>query len=358
MISFRPCASRATPLLIAITVLCIGSVSAADISIKGATVTAPAACAPADGALVCRLDNQQFELWVNRKPLAPNVEPTDPLAKRMVFFTKAHESAVGNIMRSTNNETAMQFSSYGPYSAMGSVLPGKGAPTSPSVRFASVLHDEEIWEFMEVVAVRTPAIEALSKSLQASLKLPAAAPSTRVSAVSSTPAMSNSAAALSTSGVASTAPDARFDSKLLSLQYPTFLEPIVVEDTAVALSVKFRHTARASGPHLTLVVRAPADKLSTAAVAAQRKAALEATMSGPSASVPINTLGAIHGAGFALLGVLDAAKGFSGLETIETFFVGDVGGRQLEAQVSAEQKYSAEAQAVWGLMSKSMTLRK
>lgn len=339
-----------------------GSAAAAPVSLNGATFEAPAACVSADGALVCKVDNQQFELWVNRKPLAPNVEPSDPMAKKMAYFTEVHEAAVGNIMRTTNNEAATQFSNYGTYSAMGSALPGKGVPTSPAVRFASVLHNEEIWEFMEVVAARSATIEALSKSLQASLKLPAAKP-----VAAATPTDKTAPAAAKAAPVASTpsdssvivppAPDATFKSQLLTLQYPTFLEPIVVEDTATALSVKFRHTSRAAGPHLTLVVRATVDKLGAGVVAAQRKAAIEAAMVGKSASVPVTKLASINGAGFALLGVPDPAKGLSGVETIETLFVGDVDGRQLEARVTSEQKFSGEAQAVWGLMSKSLQLR-
>jgi hypothetical protein len=338
---------------------------AAPVTVSGASFDAPASCITVESALVCKLDGQQFELWVTRKPLAPDFAPTDPMAKKMEFFTEAHEIAVTSIMRSTGNDSPTQFSNYGTYSAMGTALPGKGVPTSPTVRFASVLHDEAIWEFMEVVAVRTPAVDALSSTLQSSLKLPNIIPAPKPVAekTASTGSTAKASAATTSSTTPSgpvviepTAPDAWFESKLLKLQYPTFLEPTVAENSDASLNVVFKHKTLADGPRLTILLRANSEQLVAAAAAARRKAELTATMAGKSASVDIAALGTIQGAGFALLGVPDPAKGLSGVESIETVFVADVAGRQLHVQMSTAQKNSGDAQAVWGLLSKSIVL--
>lgn len=331
---------------------------AAPLTVKGARFDAPATCQATEGALVCKLDGQQMELWVNRKPLAPDVLPAEPMTRKMIYFSEVHETAVGNIMRSTGNDKSTPFSNYGTYSALGAAMPGKGAPTSPSVRFASVLHDEEIWEFLEVVATRTPAIEALSTALQRSLGLPA----TPVAAATpSASAPSASAPLKATDDIAPSRPAAypTFSGPLLSMQYPDFLEPVVIENSTSGLLVNFKHKSRSGGPHLTINLRAPQDKQTTAASTVKdRKDALTAAIAGPSASVDIATLGTIKGVGFALIGVPDAKKGLSGVESIETTFAADADSRLLDVRMTAEHKYSADAETVWVLLVKSLKLVK
>ena len=46
-----------------------GPALAAPVTIKGATFDAPAACQSAEGALVCKVDGIQMELWVTRKQI-------------------------------------------------------------------------------------------------------------------------------------------------------------------------------------------------------------------------------------------------------------------------------------------------
>lgn len=307
----------------------IAPAGAAPITINGATFDAPGVCQSADRALVCKVDGQQLELWVTRKPLAPEVTPADPLAKRMAYFKSVHETAVGNILKATGNTTTTPFSSYGSFSADGSAMPGRGVVTSPSVRFASVLHGEEIWEFLEIVATRTPAIDAVSALLQHSLVMPAV----------------------------SVAGNPVFTRSQLSMQYPEFLAPVVAEDTATSVVVNFRHKTRPSGPNLMVSLRTVSDKQITAAsVVSARKEAAAAALVGPSATVDVNKLGDMSGVGYALIGVPKSAAGTANSESIETTFATIVDNRILEVRLTVDQKFAAEAEAVWSLLEKSLKL--
>lgn len=340
--------ARGQVAIAALTLICLSApLHAATININGASFDAPGSCRLAEGALVCRDDGQQFELWVYRKPfVVPGVDQlaAAPLARRMTALAEFHESAVVNIMQSTGNDKSAAFSSYGKYVAVGSALPGKLDTSAPSVRFASILNGDEVWQFMEVVATRTPRIDALASSLQQSLTLP-------------TPA--GGAALGGASLVDITASAASFSGVLLSFQYPGFLEPVVVEDSATGFNVGFKHKSREAGPNVTISLRAGNDKPPAAAtVVAQRKARSVAAMLPGSAAVEVKKLGAINGSGYALIGVPDAKKGFSGIESIETFFAADSDGKLLEIRLTAEQKYSADMEAVWALLVKSMKIGK
>ncbi|HNY45461.1 MAG TPA: hypothetical protein PKN64_00760 [Casimicrobium sp.] len=340
--------------------------NAAPVTVNGAQFDAPASCFLAEGALVCKLDGQQFELWITRKPLAPEVAPTESLANKMTYFSGVHENALATLLRTTGNESSTPFSSYGTYSALGALLPGKGAATSPAVRFASVLHAEEIWEFVEIVATRSPAIEALASALEASLKLPAAQPSSATATpVTSEAARATVATTTPTVAPNDNSPDATFNHKRLSLQYPTFLQPQVVEDSKDALIVQFKHTTRANGPHLTITLR-PAQSTASAtnngkpaSLIAARKAELTQAMAGKGASVEINSLGAIKGAGFAMIGEVAG----TGVESIETNFASEINASAssaasvLSVRLTAEQKNAGEAQAAWGLLARTLSLR-
>lgn len=360
---------------------------AAPVTLKGAQFDAPASCFLAEGALVCKLDGQQFELWINRKPLPPTVPATQSFVRKLAYVTGVHENALATLLRTTGNESSTPFSNYGQYSALGASLPGNGASKVPAVRFASVLHDEEIWEFIEIVLTRSPAIEALSTTLQASLKLPAlkpalpattpvtvagtpdpaAAPTSASSPVATKPPVtaSPSTVAAPLNVAVDNSPDATFNHKRLSLQYPTFLQPQVVEDSKDALIVQFKHTTRPSGPHLTITLR-PAQSTASAinngkpaSLIAARKAELTQAMAGKGASVEINSLGAIKGAGFAMIGEVAG----TGVESIETNFASEINASAssaasvLSVRLTAEQKHAGEAQAAWGLLARTLSLR-
>ena len=316
-------------------------VNAAPIAINGATFDAPASCANADAALVCKVDGQQFELWVTRKPLGPQIATTEPMARKMQHFSEVHEAAVANIMRSTANEKRAPFSSYGSHSALGAALPGKGTPASPAVRFASVLHDEEIWEFLEVVATRSAAVDVLSSALQGSLKLPTSPVRGSTEATPTKPAIPT------------------VSGPLLSMQYPEFLVPQVIENSTTRFFVTFKHKSHAGGPNLMIDLRAPKDKSDTAAsIVAARKNGLTAMMAGQSGSVDVDALGEIKGVGFAFIGVPDAKKGLSGVETIETTFASDTAKGLLEVRLGSEQRYTTDTRDVWSLLAKSIKLGK
>ena len=343
--------------------------NAATITMKGATLDVPTNCETAEGALVCKVDGQQFELWIARKPLAPQVLPTATMLRKMAYFTEIHNIAVKSIFQSTANNKSTPFSSYGSFAAMGAAMPGSGAVSSPAVRFASVLHAEDIWEFLEIVAKRTPAIDALSAALQRSLKLPAAALLPVIAAAAAPTALPAPApkpatpeTALPTAPVV--APYPTFSSALMSMQYPDFLEPVVMENTATTVKVNFIDKSRPRGPNLMITLRArndksKDDKLETAAVVVKaRKDALMGTMFGQSASVDVNALGEIKGVGFALLGVPDVKKGLSGIESFETTFAADTAYGLLEVRLGAEQKFTTDTQAVWMLLANSIKLGK
>lgn len=320
------------------------------VTINGATFDAPASCAAAEGALVCKEDGQQLELWVYRKPLAPSVAPGDSLVRKMGYFNELHETAVSNIMRSTNNDKATPFSTYGNYAAVGSAMAGKGVVTSPTARFASVLHGDEIWQFLEVVATRTPAIGALAASLQRSLVLPAL-PEPQAPVAAATPEASTT--------VDGSPLVATFTSKLLTLALPGYLNPVVVEDTADSLQVNFNHkTRKTAGPNLLINLRAPKDRLTVAAIVKARKEAATTTMTGRTESIELSKLGEISGAGFALIGTPVRSKGVSGAELLETTFVANVGDRVLEVRLTAEQQFSSEARVVWASLVNSITINK
>lgn len=330
------------------------------VTINGATFDAPPSCQAAEGALVCKVDNQQLELWVKRKTLAPDVQPTDTFVRKMAYFHRLHDAAVGSIVRATANDKAKAtpFSNYGAYSALGSAMPGGGAPTSPTVRFASVLHDDEIWEFLEVVATRTPGIEALSSDLQRSLTLPAAPPAPVATTPAVTPAVAEVVPPPPPVKPAAGSPlVSTFTSKLLTFEHPGYLEPVVAEDTKESLSVTFRHKTRpTAGPNLAISLRAPKAKQTASTLARERRELAGSTMTGAPASVDINKLGAIEGAGFALIGVPDPKKGLSGIESLETTFAADVSGRLLEIRLTSEQQYSTEARVVWATLAQSIKL--
>ncbi len=315
---------------------------AAPLTINGATFDAPAACKLAEGALVCKSGSQQLELWVYRKPLALPIMLAERASKRAQAFTDFHETAINNIMRSTGNARGTPFVTYGKYAVVGIAMAGTGEVTRPSIRIASLLGDDEMWQFVEVVATRTPEIEALAAALQRSLVLPA----------SVVPASAPNVSAAD-SGMAT------FSGKLATFQYPDFLQVVLAEDSHTALSVGFKHKARDGGPNVTLSVRTPVDQSVTAAIAnTQRRQQSTRVMAPGSAAVDVKKLGALSGTGYALIGTPDAAKGFSGVESIETAFAADVDGRLLEVRLTGEQKFAADVERVWLLLAKSITVTK
>ena len=357
LMAYAQCFAR---FFLASLMLAAAAARAAPVTVNGATFDAPAACAAAEGALVCKEGEQQLELWVYRKPLSASAAPSASLLRKMADFNQLHETAVANIMKSTGNDQATPFASYGSYPAVGSAMAGKGVVRSPTARFASVLHGDEVWQFLEVVATRTAAIEALSAALQSSLVLPTLptppAPPTP-STLPESP-VSDSASALQAAPKFAGSPlVATFSAALLSLQHPGYLSAVVIEDTASRLQVNFTHKTRATaGPNLLISVRAAQDKPSVASIVKLRKDALAATMAGTVEAIEINKLGAINGAGFALIGTAAKAKGVLGVELLETTFVANVGDRLLEVRLTAEQQYAPEARMVWSTLANSITL--
>lgn len=343
--------------VVAATALCAvlmtASAQAALLTLDGASFDAPAACQLAGGALVCKEDGQQLELWVYRTPLKS--ASNEAVAARMARLADIHQAALKNIMAtpgSTGNDGNSSFASYGKYVATGSMLAGKGTVSAPSVRLATVLSGDDVFQIVEVVALRAPRIEALASGLQRSLRLPGDGVETADVASVANPA---SAGVNADSGNPETA---RFAGKLLSFHYPSTLELVVIDDSASALSVGLRHKARTSGPNVTINLRAANDAaiVSAAVSVEKRKQQSLAAMLPGSATVEVKKLGAINGAGYALIGTPDAKKGFSGIESIETMFAADTRGRLLEIRLTAEQKNSADMEAVWTLLGKTINL--
>ena len=56
-----------------------------------------------------------------------------------------------------------------------------------------------------------------------------------------------------------------------------------------------------------------------------------------------------------MIGVPDAKKGLSGVESIETTFAADLTQGLLEVRLGSEQKNATDARAVWSLLVKSIT---
>jgi hypothetical protein len=323
---------------------------AATLTLDGARFDAPSYCKLAEGALVCTLDGQQLEIWVVRKPLAPSITPTDSFARRAAHFDGTHLAAVSRIKRDTGNTESRTFSNYGRYSALGADMPGKGAVAAPAVRLASVLHGDEIWEFLEVVATRTPALEALSTELQRSLQLP----------VLASAAAAPSAAAPVQKETSSTTL-ASIDAALLSLQFPRFLEPADRVDTTDRFGVTLKHRTRENGPNGSVNFRATvANQTATSWVADRRNAALSAGTLSPGGLIALSKLGSISGVGYVLVSTplqKNSKDGKPGVETIEALFAAQVGGRMLIVQFNAEQQHASELEAAWGALAGSIKIK-
>ena len=338
--------------------------NAAPVTVNGASFDAPAACQSAEGALVCKVDGQQLEIWVKRRPLSPDVAATDSFVRKMKYFTELHQAAVVDILRTTSNDAFAQFSNYGKYSALGAAMPGKGVAASPAVLFASVLHEEEIWEFLEVVARRTVIVDSMSADLQKTLVLPAAPPAIPPPPQTPVATAVPAAPAIPPPGTQNRVEGSplvvAYASKLLSLEHPGYLTAVVLEDSTESVSVTFKHKTRVSGgPTLAITLRPTRDKQATAAIVArERREMVTGTMVGQTASVELNKLGAINGVGFALIGVPDRKKGLSGVESLETTFAADVGDRVLEVRLTAEQQYSSDARVVWAMLAGSIKVGK
>jgi gamma-glutamyl phosphate reductase len=100
---------------------------AAAMVVNGATFDAPSNCQAIDDALVCRDDAQQFELSVHRQTIASRVEASAPFVRKMAYVQTLHDAVVKNIMAQTGSESASDFSTYGPYSVIGSAMAGRAA---------------------------------------------------------------------------------------------------------------------------------------------------------------------------------------------------------------------------------------
>jgi len=339
------------------------SALAAPVKIAGAELDLPAACKPVEGAAVCSVDGQQLEVWVSHTPLGAGIQLTDSFMRRLGRFTEIHNAAIASITRSTGNDSVERFDSYGSYSALGSVLRNK-APGKPVVRFASIMIGGEVWQVLEAVAERTPAVEAVSAQLQASLKLP-------------TPALAPPAATpdgpvkSGETAVATPAPDAPasppvlppgppnsqpFIGTLFALYFPAYLQPDAVENAVDAVVLNLRRRSHGGGPNVSITLRNIRDSSTLATLVAAQKAASTASMAGATAAVDNNRFGALEGAGYALIGTPDTKKGLSGVESLDSYFVAEINGRRLEVRMTAERAYAADAQATWAMLGNTFKL--
>jgi hypothetical protein len=336
-----------------------GASQATLLTLDGATFDAPAACQLTGGALVCKEDGQQLELWVYRAPLKAAAGETR--ANKMLRVSEIHQNALKNIAGAAGTDAAKPFSSYGKYVVNGSMLAGKGSVSAPSVRLATLLNGEDVWQMVEVVAVRTPRIEALTASLQRSVTLPFVLADAAELVDGSTANADRPATAANQAGRVVADPAlAKFEGKLLSFQYANTLELVVIEDSNTTVSVGLRHKARSGGPNITISARATKnatanEAAATIAVDQRKQQSISAMMPG-SATVEVKKLGAIAGTGYALIGTPDASKGFSGIESIETMFAADASGRLLEVRLTAEQKYASDMEAAWTLLGQTIKL--
>lgn len=345
-----------------LTMLATGAqLLAAPVTVNGASLEAPADCQPAGNALVCKVDGQQLELWVNRRPRAASSDAPETLVQRMAWLQSTHDAAVKNIMRSTFNDKLTRFDSYGSYPALGSAMPGKGSASSPTVRFASVLHDGEYWEFLEVAATRSPAVEAISAMVQKSLTLPSApvAPVTSPSANSSVAESKPAPAAPATPDIGSSPLAVTFESRALTFQIPGYLAATVEQNQDDRLRVNFQHkTRKTGGPAMQLVLQPLVSSRSAAGIEAEQRKTIAAGMSGRPSVVDVSKLGAITGKGFAMIGTTIARSDSPAVEMLETFFAAEVNGGTLELRLSAEQQYAGEAQSVWAMLASSLRLNR
>lgn len=342
--------------------------------VNGARFDAPPACVVSDRALVCKADGQQLELWVNRKFVSEYLEPDEPFAQKMAWFQGLHETAVASVMRSTFNDKRDSFSSYGKYAALGTMLPGKGSPSSPAVRFASVLYEDSYWEFLEVTAARTPAIAGLSAALERSLELPKADPARQPAAkrTVATPAVTADvppapAAASATPIVPAVvaAPDTgasplsvTFKAAALSFDHPGYMAAKVITDSAGDSAVQLTHkTRKAGGPTISIRWQRAAAGTTAAAQAATLRDEQISEFSTAPQTANLNRFGSLPGQGYALLGVPKPHDGLVPTETLHTLFVADINGGRLEVRLTAEQAYAGEAQTVWAMIAQTLAFK-
>lgn len=364
--------TRSVVTFAAIASLC-SAAAASPAVVNGASFDAPIGCSASERAVVCKVDGQQLELWVNRKLVAEYLQPDEPFAQKMTWFQGLHETAVGNIMRSTFNDKRSGFSTYGNYPALGTALPGKGSPSSPAVRFASVLYEDSYWEFLEVATARSPVIEGLSGALERSLQLPKADPAKQPALSRPGSALAAAAEAPSTAATprviaalsAPALPDAgasplstTFKAAVFSFDHPGYMTAKVATDQAGEFTVQLTHKSRkVGGPTVSVRWQMPGPGISVAAQAvALRDEQISAFNRAPQ-TASLSRFGGLPGQGFALLGVLKPSEGSVPTETLRTLFVADINGGRLEVRLAAEQAYGDEAQTVWAMIAQTLALK-
>ena len=344
---------------------------AAPVMVNGARFDAPQDCKPSERALVCKVEGQQLELWINRKLVTDYLEPDQPFAQKMAWFQGLHETAVTSVMRSTFNDKRSSFSNYGNYPALGTALPGKGSASSPAVRFASVLYEDSYWEILEVTAARTPAIDGLSASLERSLQLPKADPAKQPIAKKSPSAPAVAADTPTTGDTASgtpappAVPDAgasplstTFNATALSFDHPGYMATKVITDNAGDYAVQLTHkTRKTGGPSATIRWQMPAASVAATAQAAALRDAHITEFGAPPQTASMSRFGNVQGQGYVLLAVPKPAEGVLPTETLYTLFVADINGGRLEVRMAAEQAYASEAQTVWAMIAQTLAFK-
>ncbi|TAG45393.1 MAG: hypothetical protein EAZ30_15935 [Betaproteobacteria bacterium] len=366
---FRPLA----PALLALFAI---TSNAAIVKINGASFDAPETCQAAADAIVCTIDGQQLELSVHRQPFAAGSDAADSLVKRGAAMQELHAGVVASLMKGTSSLYSTAFDTYGKNSALGTVMAGRGEVSAPSARVATLYSNGELWQILEVVAKRTPTIEALSEALAKSLTLPPAtvAPASPPAVVASTappasPIANSPKPVPAPAPVAVAAPSTQpteaapvepiqtFQNAMLSFQYLSDMALTTEGDGKQSTLITLKHKTRIGRPGLVIALRETKDSTDTAeaAISAQRAAAL-ASMGSPRV-LAINKLGALDGTGFAAIGTPSARRGGSGIESFESNFATVINGKLLTVTLTSEQKYSEDMEFVWSLLARSLVVK-
>ncbi|MBS0312607.1 MAG: hypothetical protein JSS05_00295 [Proteobacteria bacterium] len=351
--------------------------NAAPVTLHEARFDLPPSCRLAqERAIACLIGGEQFELWVTRKPLAPALASSAAATERAEWLRSTHEEALGHVMQSTFNSTApSRFERYGKYAALGAALPGNGTRASPAVTFASLIAGDSYWEFLEVVAVRNAATDAVAAALRASLQLPGAepepssAPLGTATDAAAAPRLADTngttPAAQAPSPSPERAPDigasplsTRFEHARLAFEHPGYLRTRVLREEAGELAVELApKTRERGGPVITVTLRASAGEPVARQAETLRERA-EAAFSGRASAIEFKRFGAIEGSGVALLGMVKPAPKAAAIEALRTLFVGDTEGARLTVELSADQAYGAEAQSAWAQLAGSLRVRR
>lgn len=346
---------------------------AAPLKINGAGFDAPDTCQVASDALVCNVDGQQLEISVHRQPFAAGTGLADSVVKRGAALQELHRDVVAGLMRGTSSPSNTSFDTYGKLSVLGTLMPGRGEVAAPSARVTTLYSNGELWQILEVIARRTPAVEALTEALAKSLVLPPATPVVAATAPTSNPPKSTpplaTASTIAPSAVTPPLapstnqpepplePVQTFQHPILSFQYPSELAVTKEAGGTNSVTLTLKHPTRPGRPGLRISLSELKGAEDTAdAFITARKADLTKRMRSP-ATVAVNKLGDLSGAGYASIGTTPAQPSGGGIELFECTFAAVIKGKLLTVTLTSEQKFSEDAQYLWGMLGKSLVVR-